>query len=116
MFLTDEMKRQYECWMSSGDKTYTEGGNLRAPSKEQLVRWVLASWSKLPEYTLIRSFKVCGLTTSLDGSENNEIKCLRGDQQAQDLLQSSGPVVHSVEDEEGISVNEDSDVDIEIID
>lgn len=40
------------------DKTYTAGGNLRAPARRLLVAWVLKAWEELDTELVKKSFKV----------------------------------------------------------
>lgn len=86
--LTDKMKELYTTWFSEGEKTYTASGNMRSPTKDQLVRWVKEAWEWLSADTIAKSFKTCGITTALDGSENDLILCMRGEANdtARDLL------------------------------
>ena len=50
---------------------------MRAPSRRQMVTWVLEAWEKLPDDLIRKSFKVCTLSSSLDGSEDNELMCIK---------------------------------------
>lgn len=63
--------------MLHGEKSYTEAGNMRAPSMEIYLQWILDAWEQLPKDLVIRSFKGCGLTNALDGSEDNKIHCFK---------------------------------------
>ena len=62
--------------MASGDKTYTQAGKMRAPSKETCVHWVKQAWAAVTRETILRSFKSAGITTAIDGSEDGLVKCL----------------------------------------
>lgn len=57
-------------------KTYTKAGNMRAPSKLQVVNWVIQAWNSLSEQMIQDSFKTCAVTNSLDGSEDHMIEVL----------------------------------------
>lgn len=50
---------------------------MRGPSRQQMIEWVLDAWRKLPEDIIKKSFKVCALSTSLDGAEDVEIMCIK---------------------------------------
>lgn len=41
------------------------------PTKQQLVDWVVEAWKLIPEEVVVKSFKVCGISNALDGSESN---------------------------------------------
>ena len=43
------------------------------------LKWIADAWSELPEELIAKSFKICGISTALDGSEDHEILCFRPD-------------------------------------
>ena len=51
--------------MVEGDKSLTPEGNAKAPSL------VLDEWRGLPEEMVARSFKKCGISNSIDGTEDD---------------------------------------------
>jgi len=63
--------------MLHGEKSYTKSGNMRAPSMEVCLKWIVDAWDQLPKDLIIKSFKGCGLTNTLDGSEDCKIHCFR---------------------------------------
>lgn len=65
--------------MIHGEKTYTEAGNTRAPSMDTYLQWIVDAWEQLPKELIIKSFKGCGLTNALDGSEDALIHCFKPD-------------------------------------
>ena len=65
--------------MLHGEKSYTKSGNMRAPSMEVYLKWIGDAWDQLPKDLIIKSFKRCGLTNPLDGSEDCKIHCFRLD-------------------------------------
>ena len=63
---------------------------MRAPSMEVYLKWIVDAWDQLPKDLIIKSFKGCGLTNTLDGSEDCKIHCFRSDgpiKTGQELLQ-----------------------------
>ena len=107
----DHMKEQYTEWMAGDDdKSRTAAGNLRAPSKELLARWVVASWQKLSPELIKKSFLSCGLTNAVDGSEDDLIVCLQGETntEARALLRDSV--------QQAVLVDEDIDEDVDELD
>ena len=42
-----------------------------------MIEWVLEAWKKLPTDLITRSFKVCVLSTNLDGLEDDQIVCIK---------------------------------------
>ena len=55
----------------------TAAGNPRPPSKLQMCEWVVKAWNSLRAELIKKSFKVCGLTNNLDGSEDHDIHALK---------------------------------------
>lgn len=92
--------------------------NPKAPSKEQLCYWVKEAWGALSAEMIQNSFKVCGMTNELTGTEDDKIKCLKDFPDALSLYQTlrqtqaeetENPYVYiSSSDSES---DEDSDVD-----
>ena len=58
-------------WMMSGEKTFTPGGQLRAASLVTVCQWVKESWQELSKEMVERSFKKCGISNALDGTEDD---------------------------------------------
>ena len=61
---------QYDEWMVSGLQQYTEAGNLRAPSRKNIVQWVLTAWARRSPEIIANSFKPCGLNLNTNRSED----------------------------------------------
>lgn len=51
-------------------KEMTSSGNLKRPSRQDVICFISAAWSVLSEETIINSFKCCGISNELDGSED----------------------------------------------
>jgi transposase-like protein len=110
-------------WMVSGDKTYTQAGNMRAPSKETCVNWVKQAWASVTRETILKSFKSAGITTAINGSEDGLIKCLSenndlakevrlqlyGEEEQQ--FSESSDNADQVSETEDIEIFEDSDLE-----
>lgn len=75
-------KAKYSEWMASGQKSYTAAGNMRAPNKAQCLKWVKECWSSLSSELIQKSFRSCGISVNVDGSEDVEIHCLKAGQEA----------------------------------
>jgi hypothetical protein len=63
--------------MVHGEKTYTKNDNMRAPLMDDYLQWIYDAWKQFPDESILKSFKGCGLTNALDGSEDNEIHCFK---------------------------------------
>ena len=69
---------QYDEWLANeGLTNLTQMGNLRAPPRRDVVRWILKAWEKLQPEIIVKSFLVCGHTTAVDGSQDHEISCFK---------------------------------------
>ena len=71
------MTELYDQWLSEGVHQYTEGGNIKAPSRKRIVEWILDAWSQLPKESIVKSFKCCGLNLATGGTEDDNIHCLK---------------------------------------
>ena len=67
------VRAQYQAWMVNGPFTYTPSGKKRAPSKELVLQWVIKAWQEIPAKLGIRSFKSCGISNALDGTEDDAV-------------------------------------------
>ena len=67
----------YHQWLSEGVHQYTEGGSIKAASRKRIVEWILDAWSQLPKEIMTKSFKCCGLNLANDGTEDDNIHCLK---------------------------------------
>ena len=74
-----KVRQLYENWMLHGKKSYTKSGNMRAPSMEVYLKWIGDTWDQLPKDLIIKSFKGCGLTNTLNDSEDCKIHCFKSD-------------------------------------
>ena len=44
---------------------------------KQIVQWILKAWSDLDKEIIVKSFRCCDLSIQNDGSEGNDIACLK---------------------------------------
>uniref|UniRef100_A0A1I7V491 HTH CENPB-type domain-containing protein n=1 Tax=Caenorhabditis tropicalis TaxID=1561998 RepID=A0A1I7V491_9PELO len=72
-----KIREYYEDWMIHGEKSYTESRNMRPPSMEIYLKWILDAWRHLPESLIKKSFTGCGLNNASDGSQDDEIHCFK---------------------------------------
>ena len=70
------MTELYDQWLSGGVHQFTEGGNMKSPSRKRIIEWVLDAWSQLFNKNIIKFFKCCGLNLANDGTEDDFIHCL----------------------------------------
>ena len=69
--------RFHEDLMLSGTKEFTAGGNPRPPPVKTYLQWVSDAWDSLSPDLIKESFKACGITNSIDGSEGSFVRCFK---------------------------------------
>ena len=69
------MKEKWNEWMVNGEKQLTKAGNLKRPKLATVCQWIVNSWNEISLDMAIRSFLKCGISNSIDGSEDDELFC-----------------------------------------
>ena len=59
--------------MDEAIKEYTPTGKIKRPSYSLVATWVKEAWDNIDPAMIKRSFKCCGISTNVDGSEDNSI-------------------------------------------
>ena len=59
--------------MVNGPFTYTPSGKKRAPSKELVLQWIHKAWQEIPADLVANSFKSCGISNAMDGTEDEAV-------------------------------------------
>uniref|UniRef100_A0A0K0DZW9 HTH CENPB-type domain-containing protein n=1 Tax=Strongyloides stercoralis TaxID=6248 RepID=A0A0K0DZW9_STRER len=72
-----KIRQFYEDWIVHGEKSYTKSENMKRPSMNIYLQWIVDAWEELSRELIIKSFKGCGLTNALDGSDDKEIHCFK---------------------------------------
>ena len=104
---------KYDEWMAGEAHSFTPAGNMRAPRRE-IVQWILSAWDGLDKAMIINSFKSCGLTVAVDGSEDAHIHCFKEKQPCQAGLERLKTVYQAISkspDNDPFDGITDSDVD-----
>ena len=73
--LKARMTKLYDKWLGEGVHQFTEGGNMKPPSRKKMIEWVLDVSSQLSKEN-IKSINCCGLNL-LDGMEDDLIHYLK---------------------------------------
>ena len=68
-----KIQEYYHNWLRDGKKSYTAAGNLRAPPIEEYLKWIVEAWENITPDLIQKSFKCCGISTHVDGCENDII-------------------------------------------
>ena len=67
----DRLREKWTTWMIEGEKEHTAGGNVKAASLSTMCQWVDEAWKSLPAEMVARSFKKCGISNAIDGTEGD---------------------------------------------
>jgi hypothetical protein len=81
-------------------------------SRQDVINWVSQAWDAVKTEVIIHSFKVCGITAAMDGSEDHLMhdRMARAMQEAARMRVEAGDqTLHMLFDEEG----SDSEVEFE---
>ena len=70
---------KYDEWMAGEAPSFIPAGNMRAPPRIEIIKWILAACDGLDKKikVIIDSFKNCELTVAVDGSEDGHIHCFK---------------------------------------
>ena len=73
------VREQFEKHLDENLNDYVEGKLTASKRRILTTKWVAIAWEKLMQdkEMVIRSFKKCGITTNVDGSENDKVN-IRG--------------------------------------
>ena len=62
------MREEWNKWMAAGNHDLTR---MQRPTITRVCEWVKTSWQSAKDETVVRSFKNCGISNALDGSEDD---------------------------------------------
>ena len=80
---------------------------MRAPDKLTCLKLVVESWEAVASEVIVKSFKVCGISVVVDGSEDGDIHCLKSGEVAADAAEE----IHQLTTEMLASQPDDEDED-----
>ena len=98
----EAIRQSWEEWMRM-PRALTKQGNLKQPTRQDVIGWVSKAWRGIRVDLLVKSFLVCGISNSLDDSQD-------------DLVCDKVPAVDAssidtLADEEDSEDTEDADAD-----
>lgn len=65
----DRLCEQWDNWMIEGQKSFTPAENVRAASLPAVCSWVLDTWHSISAKMVAQSFKKCGISNLMNGTE-----------------------------------------------
>ena len=69
----DGVKKKWMQWMADGIHEFTATGRQKKPSEELICSWISEAWNNIPAEMVTAAFLKCGITSNLDGSEDELI-------------------------------------------
>ena len=60
--MKEYLRQMYNNWFPENEHQMTSHGNMKAPSRKQMIEWLLEAWKKLPAEVIKKSSKVCALS------------------------------------------------------
>lgn len=69
----DNVRKLYMEWMCAGDHSLTPTGRIKRPSLELVCEWICAAWDMISPDVILKSFKKTGISSELDGTEDDAI-------------------------------------------
>ena len=67
----DGVRKRWMEWMAEGIHEFTASGRQKKPSEELILSWIAGAWQDISKEMIESSFLKCGITNSLDGSEDD---------------------------------------------
>ena len=68
----ESMGQSWQGWMREG-RAKTKMGNLKQPTRQDVINWVSKAWDSIKQETIANSFLICGISNALDGSEDDHV-------------------------------------------
>ena len=96
--------------MSNGIKNYTKTGRIQRPPYNLIAQWIHDAWYKVDTLLIQKSFKVCGISNSQDGKEDQLIF----DYEQVGLRKQESCIIFNLNNDngEGSSGNEENSIDL----
>ncbi|CAG8791929.1 7518_t:CDS:2, partial [Dentiscutata erythropus] len=66
----DHLCERWRNWMANGEFQPTKGENFKKPTCNLMYQWIVEAWEDIPTKIIEKSFKKCGISNELDGSED----------------------------------------------
>ena len=74
----DSVRNKYLAWMISGPFEYTPSRKKKPPTRNLALRWVHEAWQEILAEMVMKSFKTCGISNALDGTDDDELYAEEG--------------------------------------
>ncbi|KAG8236486.1 hypothetical protein J437_LFUL016634 [Ladona fulva] len=64
-------RERWNKWIGDPHHDLTPSGRMKQPSISEVCEWVKKSWEDIKAEVIVKSFKKCGISNALDGTEDN---------------------------------------------
>ena len=108
-------REKYEDWAINGEISLTAGGRRRPPSKDLVMQWVKEAWESLSAEIVRKSFKKCGITSAMDGTEDDQLFCSDTEEES-DPFEDVPVEEHTTADPVQLDTDEETDSCTEVDD
>ncbi|XP_047103305.1 piggyBac transposable element-derived protein 4-like [Schistocerca piceifrons] len=68
------MLKLYTQWMAYENHKFTPSGKIKCPDLSQIFEWVKSAWDSIVQPLVEKSLKKCGVTNSLDATEDDYLQ------------------------------------------
>ena len=65
------LQRKWTEWYASGEHSFTTLGKMRKPELQEICACIVSAWVELDPVVIVRGFKKCCISNSMDGSEDD---------------------------------------------
>ena len=93
------LRKLWNTWMVSDEKEFTKSGAMKRPGLSLVVQWVKEAWESISEDIIIKSFKKCGISNAMNGTEDDILY--------EDLMASSTALADCIDPQD--ETNDDDD-------
>ena len=66
------MQEKWLAWFRQAPEL-TRAGNRKQPTRQDVLAWVSKAWESVSENIICEFFVICGITTAIDGSQNEKM-------------------------------------------
>lgn len=66
------VRKHWEQWMTSGQHSYTKGGNMRKASYEEVAKWVSEAWKEIPLSIIQSGFSRANIISTPENGKPDE--------------------------------------------
>uniref|UniRef100_A0A8C5WL18 HTH CENPB-type domain-containing protein n=1 Tax=Leptobrachium leishanense TaxID=445787 RepID=A0A8C5WL18_9ANUR len=111
----DRLRQMWADWMCSDALTTTKSGLPQRLDITVVCRWVKDAWESMPPEMIQKSFRKCGISNAMDGTEDDAIyeDVENSEDETDDTIDPYLDTAKSQDDIIALSEEEDSDTDFE---